>query len=128
MLGRTDLSSVPGPAARFAGTATRAVEAPAAMLLAISLASCSESAQPDPSAWLGEACGVPDLRFTHDRRRKQVRLAEYQVQGTIRTEEGIGTAPVSDRQRMIERAMPCLEREARARGLTVDYPVMNVDA
>ena len=107
---------------------TQAAKTLGALLLAALLISCTESAPADPSAWLGDACGVPNLSFTHDRRRKQIHLAEYQVQGTIRTEEGIGTAPVSDRQRLIERAMPCLEREAGRRGLTVDYPVMNVDA
>ena len=131
---RTDISSIlvigAGPiaigqaAVDYSGT--RAAKTLGALLLAASLTSCTESAPADPGAWLGEACGVPDLRFTQE--GKQISLAEYQVQGTIRTEEGIGTAPVTDRQRLIERAMPCLEREAGRRGLTVYYPVVNVDA
>ena len=99
----------------------------AVILLCAALASCFDRDAGDPDSWLGEACGVPNLPFFVDQRRKLLVLGEHQVQGMIRTENGLEMPPADDRQKQIERAMPCLQREAKARGLTVQYPVLNVD-
>lgn len=100
---------------------------PVILPLGAILAACGGDGSAESSSWLGDACGVPDLAFTVNEKRRQLRLKEYQVQGTQRTAAGITGATVTERQRLIERALPCLRREAGRRGLALEYPVVNVD-
>ena len=70
---------------------------------------------------------MPDLEFGTDEQEKVITLREQQTQGTIHTEEGLASAPVSDRQRLIEAALPCLDGEAKNRGYSLRYLVLHVD-
>jgi hypothetical protein len=97
------------------------------LLAAAVLGACAKGNSEPSRTWLGDACGVPHLDFSVDERRKILILGEHHVQGSVMTDSGLAPVPVSSRQKLIESALPCLGREARRRGLTLDYPVMNVD-
>ena len=98
------------------------------VLLSLMLVSCGAEQPTLSQAWLGDACGVPNLTFDINDRTKVLTLGEYQAQGSEMTPDGLSLSPSSDRQKLIERNLSCLEREAKRRGLTVKYPIVNVDA
>ncbi|NML10824.1 hypothetical protein HHL08_11825 [Sphingobium sp. AR-3-1] len=69
-------------------------------------------------------CGVADVRFQAiSAQKRHYRFWETRVNGSTFGPRSLSDIEAEKRQRKMEKALPCVQAEVRAFGLTVSYPI-----